>query len=454
MPSCNTNNSSNLSGNLNIHNITNSGARLLMTVPLSGFSGGRLSEYQGDDGITYGDAIRYNSIAYHETRNPSGGKYIKARANKPENSEVVGIVESVNVAGDPLVGDDGYVTVVVAGQINLPSVRLMDAIWQDPIQGLSGAAGGNDVYFLSAATAGVLQNLAPTEPTNVIKPIYQVAPDSPWTGQVVNYIGYQAGGQIVAEDTQDAPAGTVREMIDDLGGIESREGWSKMGSQLNLDADLGDTYGYAYQTGGLGTISETVVRCYFKTGITSNEVNQIFKMRIDGKLVLTCRCIGVSVANKYADLQFQASEYNNLETYITEDNYFTTASGALLQLSNTSARYISFTLPKVSTNTSKKNITLVMNGNDVKKAISYMCYTPVDASIGDWSSARKVALSVSQELNIKKITVNDTLKVENATYQVTDLVKTVEELINQVNTLTQRTGGASNTFTSAYSSVK
>jgi len=359
------------------------------------------------------------------------------------------------VAGDPLVGDDGYVTVVVAGQINLPSVKLMDAIWEDPVQGLSGAAGGNDVYFLSAATAGMLQNLAPTEPTNVIKPIYQVAPDSPWTGQVVNYIGYQAGGQIVAEDLRDNPVGAIREMIDIQTGDENRKGWVLMGSELNLDDDgTKNTYGYAYQKGGLGEISTTKFRCYVKSAPPTSLVKQTVKMRDgDGKLTITGRVFNVSTANKYIDLEFQASEYPNLGN-IVPDKYFTSSSGALLQLSNTPAKYLSFTLPKVSQNTSNKELTLIINNKDAKMPLKYMCFAPEDLIPDDWTASRNSVVSVPQDLTVKKITVNDTLKVENATYQVNDLVKTIEELINQVNTLTQRTGGASDTFISAYGSVK
>ncbi len=432
---------------MNIQSITSSGARLLMTVPLSGFSGGVIGTCPDKcHGITAGNAIRYDNTV----GSVSYGKYIKAQADAPANSEVVGIIESVNVAGDPLVGDDGYATIVLAGQINLADGALYDS-YEHP--GSTGSAGGNDVYFLSAATGGIMQNLAPTEPTNVIKPIYQVAPDSPWTGQVVNYIGYQAGGQLVAEDTQDVPVGSVREMIDGLGGSESREGWRSMGSEFNLDADLGDTHGYAYQTGGLGKISETVIRCYFKTAPTASMVNQIFKMRVDGKLKLTGKALNINVANKYVDIQFQASEYTNLETYIIDGNYFTTASGELLQLT-TNSKYISFTLPKVSSNTSKKDITLVMNGKDIVKQLSYMCYCPRDLNPGDWTSSRKVALSVPEDLTIKKVTVNDTLKIENTIYQVTDLVRNIKELNDHMDTLTKRTGGSSDTFTSAYGSDK
>ena len=449
MPSCNTNNSSNLSGNLNIHNITSSGARLLMTVPLSGFSGGIIGTCPDKcHGITAGNAIRYDNTV----GSVSYGKYIVAQADTPANSEVVGIIEDVSVAGDPLVGDTGIATIVISGQINLANGSLFDS-YENP--GSTGSAGGNDVYFLSAATGGILQNLAPTEPTQVIKPIYQVAPDAPWTGQVVNYIGYQAGGQLVAEDLQALPVGAMQSVLSGLDTKAEREGWVKMGSVRNLDGEFGkDTYGYAYQTGGLGKMSETRVRCYFKTAPTASMLNQIFKMRIDGKLKLTGQAINLSASEKYIDLKFQASEYHNLGTYIIPDNYFTTGSDALIQLSDTNAKYLSYKLPTVSQNTSNKDITLVINNKPVKKPFVWMCNVPKDEITGDWTSPRRVALAVSQDLTVKKITVNDTLKIENDTYQVTDLVKNIKELNDQVNTLTQRTGGASDTFASAYGSVK
>ena len=311
------------------------------------------------------------------------------------------------------------------------------------------------MYFLSAVTGGMLQNLAPTAPTQVIKPIYQVAPDSPWTGQVVNYIGYQAGGQAVAEDLQALPVGAMQSVLSSLDTRAEREGWVKMGSELNLDGGSGkDTYGYAYQTGGLGKISETVVRCYFKKAPTASMVRQIFKLRDGGKLKLTGQATNLSAGEKYIDLKFQASEYHNLGTYIIPDAYFITGSGALIQLSSISAKYLRFRLPKVSKNTSNKDITLVINNKDVKKPLAWMCNAPRDQITGDWTSARRVALSVSQDLTIKKITVNDILKIENTTYQVTDLVKNIKELNDQVNTLTKRTGGASDLFTSAYGSDK
>ena len=203
-------NSSNLSGNLNVRNITNSGARLFMTHDLSGFSGGRVSDYIGDDGITAGDAIRYDVVENKPdgTSSPSYQKYRKAQADAPENAEVVGIVESI---------DNGVVNVVLSGQIVYPSSRLINATHIDETLGTSGATGGNDVYFLSEVTAGAIQNLAPSEPTRIAKPILQQAADGTFSHHVVNYIGYQIGGSVVAS-TEDDPNNLAMKSFLDMDG--------------------------------------------------------------------------------------------------------------------------------------------------------------------------------------------------------------------------------------------
>jgi len=198
----------------------------MMTHPLSGFSGGRVSGLPGDDGITAGDAIRYNAVPYNETTNPSGGKYVKAKADLAHTSEVVGIVESIDNNGrhsDGTINADSNVNVVISGQIKFPADKLVSATHiydfdqTDPAY-IVGASGGNDIYFLSEATAGVIQNLAPVEPTTIAKPIFQYAPDGDFTGQVVNYIGYQIGGEIVGTDEDNDPGGSYYTVLNFGGG--------------------------------------------------------------------------------------------------------------------------------------------------------------------------------------------------------------------------------------------
>jgi hypothetical protein len=117
-------------------------------------------------GLTAGDVIRYDV---------SLQGYTRSSADSAPNSEVFGVVESRN--------NDGSLNVVTYGSIRMPSDHLVN------LTGIN--FGGNDVYFLSAATAGYLQNLPPSNLGEIVKPVYQVAPNgSNYTGVVVNYVGY------------------------------------------------------------------------------------------------------------------------------------------------------------------------------------------------------------------------------------------------------------------------
>lgn len=116
-------------------------------------------------GLTGGDVIRYDV-------NLNG--YTRASADSISNSEVFGVVETVN--------SNGTITVVTYGTINLTGNRIIE------MNGFN--YGGNDIYFLSADNPGYLQNLPPMQIGQIIKPVYQVAPTNAGTGMVVNYIGY------------------------------------------------------------------------------------------------------------------------------------------------------------------------------------------------------------------------------------------------------------------------
>tara|TARA_R100000315_G_C5235250_1_gene146889 strand:+ start:2188 stop:3567 length:1380 start_codon:yes stop_codon:yes gene_type:complete len=297
MSSCN--NSSNLSGNLNINNITHSGARLMMTIPLSGFSGGRISGLPGDDGITAGDAIRYNAVAYNETTNPSGGKYVKARSDMSHTSEVVGIVESIDNNGrhsDGTINVNSNVNVVLSGQIKFPEDKLVSAthiydFTQDDPAYIAGASGGNDIYFLSEVTGGVIQNLAPVEPTTIAKPIFQYAPDGDFTGQVVNYIGYQIGGEIVGTDEDNDPGGSATTVLNFGGGDldlpPNNFNLSHPNTQF-LPVNTGDlryiagqsTYYTSAQLLNLGEMGIRV-RIELKTNVQVNNIDRLMNTRTE-----------------------------------------------------------------------------------------------------------------------------------------------------------------------------
>jgi len=443
MPSSCPSNSSNLSGNLNINSITSSGARLLMTLPLlTGFSGGRRSSYVGDDGITAGDAIRYDAAS----GSVSEGKYIKAKADTPANSEVVGIIENISE------GSGGSVTIVLCGQVEYPSTKLVTATHIDPDAGVTGSAGGNDVYFLSAATAGVLQNLAPTSPTQVIKPIYQVAPDldpgSPWTGQVVNYIGYQAGGQVVAQDFRQLPVGAVAQVPNFRNTSETETvGWVAFGTELNLNPGTNntiDTYGYAYSN-GLGEISETNIRIYTTTSPSSNMVKQNFTIKKDGKVRIKGKITQVNAASKWFDAKISSVYYNDISLYVKKGNLIELISGGFLTISESEFKYLSYNLPQVSSSTPANKIILIIDGVNRTYQSTYYIFASADSAPGNWNSMQGLAVAIPNEIeSLDKMTVNElqiTDTTTSTTYNIDNLAIAISNIADEVSTLTNQMNG-------------
>ena len=196
MADCTTN-SSNISGHLTVNNFNNVGARLIVPISLNGFSGGRggdatwKSEVGDAQGVTVGDVIFYDA----RVGSPSEGKFTTSIADSAETSEVFGVIES---------SDGDIANVVMYGQINYP----MDKAYYDPLS-ISGASGGNDVFFLSAVTAGLLTNIAPLTVGHIAKPILTGATLGNYNAIVNNYIGYAVGGAVAAQDVSSGTVGSL-----------------------------------------------------------------------------------------------------------------------------------------------------------------------------------------------------------------------------------------------------
>lgn len=223
MPSCS--NSSNISSSFNTINVSqnsvSSGSRFLIQI-------------DNVAGLTIGNVIRYDV--------PTGG-YTASRANAPENAEVVGIIESYDSAINKF-------NVVLGGSIKLDSSKFA-SISSTP----AGAAGGNDIYFLSGVTAGILQNLAPSDVSHITKPIYQVAPhgNGAYTGTVINYSGYRLGGDI------QAGLDTIN-VISQIGALQLR---IASANESNNPSSSDEQLLYTYGSG-----TEGIVRPLFLLGIT------------------------------------------------------------------------------------------------------------------------------------------------------------------------------------------
>lgn len=222
MPSCS--NSSNISSTINSLNVTQG-------------SGGSRFVVQIDRvvGLTAGDVIRYDV--------PTSG-YTGSKANTPENAEVFGVIESYNSSTQKF-------NVVMGGSVVLDSSKFA-VIPTSP----SGAGGGNDIYFLSGMTAGVLQNLAPSNLDHITKPVYQVAPHGTYSGSVINYSGYRLGGDVQAGlDTINlmARVGSVQFLFDTGPAFDPEEfklrqyGFNYQGTDLNPIFQLSPTVAYDWK---------------------------------------------------------------------------------------------------------------------------------------------------------------------------------------------------------------
>ena len=123
---------------------------------------------------TNGNLIVGNSVFY----DIPGATWAKSKADAFNTSEVFGIIESITGL---------TATVVTQGSVVVPSTVLNDV-------GDGGGSGGNDIWFLSGTTAGHMQNLAPTLPNQIIKPLYYAYSHAfsgvTFSGQLVNYVGY------------------------------------------------------------------------------------------------------------------------------------------------------------------------------------------------------------------------------------------------------------------------
>jgi hypothetical protein len=174
MPSCS--NSSNITSLINNISVTQGGSRLVVGVTGSG--------------LTSGQVIRYDITT-------SG--YTASKADNSANAEVFGVIEGYN-------STTSSYDAVIYGSIIYPTAKLAD-------MGSAGGSGGNDIYFLSGQTAGVLQNLAPENLDHIVKPIYQAAPHGSYTGVVVNYLGYKISGEVLASSLDGESVGGLQTII-------------------------------------------------------------------------------------------------------------------------------------------------------------------------------------------------------------------------------------------------
>lgn len=190
--------SSNIRGQASIINPEGSNARTYVNINSSRLGGSTIGA-----GMTPGAVVRFDWTAGGDLSG-STGTYIRAKADNNENAEVVGVVESNN---------NGEIKIVTGGYVNIANdgIGSMFTYPTNPETGLTvGASGGNDIWFLSAVTAGHLQNLEPTGAGQVVKPVLQKVAHPDYNYQVINYIGYAVAGDVLAENLSYVPVGSYQ----------------------------------------------------------------------------------------------------------------------------------------------------------------------------------------------------------------------------------------------------
>jgi hypothetical protein len=230
-------------------------------------------------GLSAGDVIRYDV--------PTSG-YTASKADTAPNSEVFGVVESYSPVSNSL-------NVVIYGSIALDSNDFAD-------MGSAGGCGGNDIYFLSGQTAGVLQNLAPNDLDQIIKPVYQAAPHGSFTGVVVNYLGYKIGGEIQASFLDGESVGSVQTIIGD-GSFD--EGYVDASISHDLPiadypefySQFGTDYGYIEKIVVSEPVSGSITPTQKVTQTTSSYKGTIVSVDYGNKAIYVSRDPGVSLAS-------------------------------------------------------------------------------------------------------------------------------------------------------------
>jgi|SaaInlV_100m_DNA_2_1039680.scaffolds.fasta_scaffold07241_2 hypothetical protein len=414
-----TNTSSNLWGNTNNLEISNSGARLIMSHPISGFSGGIMTHAlfgeTAGDGVTAGDVVRYDTVPDSVSYN----QYTKAVASSSEYAEVVGVIETI---------ENDVVNVVLSGQIKFPTARFATADFQP--SGVGGASGGNDVYFLSGVTAGGISNLAPNVAGQIAKPVLQVANDGVFNAHVVNYIGYQIGGNVAGSTEKAAVEGAINEVVDFDGKLTINENnWHDLSKETWLPYDSShSTYtdrtyqGFCenYLAGGIyGAEYEGIVSSTPSSTMTGQSITQR-----DTKGRTEWKGLVVGVDTPSNTITFRSTEKSSngsiKEPDVTKNFYHNNSQYTPTTITKTAVK-----MPLIVSNDTVSFTD--MYGVSTTKNKKYVMHIAGDD--------RQAAMVIADDITVQKITALGLLNVTDADgNNIADLAKQVKLLSDDNDT--------------------
>lgn len=389
MPSCSS--SSNIQGTTTVLNPTGSESRLTMTL-LGG--DGSVNGYTLDSAIFSGAVVRYS---------PVDKTYYLSQADNNENSEVVGVVETKDTT-------TGNCTVVLRGLINYPSGATLN-----DIDG-SGGSGGNDIWFLSAATAGQLQNIEPDEPAQIVKPVMQaVATSEGYNYQILNYIGYAVGGEIASDNFADIPMGTSIVVPTDT---LVPYGWVDATTEVEVEVTKYPEY-YAYAGKRNGYVERVTLDS--GTSVTSSLVSKGGTQKSAGSIISAGRILRADTANNKIDIRKAptASETDTSKTmYLNNIEYTPTASSI----------HSIFT-PKI---TSNQSFNFYENGQLVQKSFKVI-----------YKIQNTNTVSVPTNVTISQLTVTSALSASDGTDTYSNVATEISGILDRLTALENRVIGIS-----------
>lgn len=391
MPSCSS--SSNITGTSTVLNPTGSQSRIALSLLGNG------DGYTVDPDIFAGAIIRYIPLTNH---------YTLSQANSNAAAEVVGIVESK----DPETDD---IRVIMRGLINYPSGSTLHAI-PDASGDISGGSGGNDIYFLSAATAGGVQNLEPDDTGEIAKPVMQaVATDEGYNFQVLNYIGYSVGSEISGFNGSAIPLGSSLLVPEDT---VLPDGWVDAGKENELEvAKYPDYYSYATTTNGY----VEKVTLDSGTSVSSSLIRKGASQKSASTVVSTGRILRVDTTNNqiFVKKSSKSSQFPSSGTLLLNNISYTSTAEEI---------YSIFT-PRITTNQSFSVYKDGVLSTDGYKVI----YKVKDVG----------GITVPSRVIIKELSVTDKLSAANTTDSYTDVAAEITSLKSRVTDLESRVTGIS-----------
>ena len=389
MPSCSS--SSNIQGTSTILNPTGSESRLTMKL-LGG--DGSLIGYTLDSSIFAGGVVRYN---------PVDKTYYLSRADNNANSEVVGVVESKEAT-------TGDLTVVLRGLIDYPTGATLN-----DIDG-SGGSGGNDIWFLSSATAGQLQNIEPIEPGQIVKPVMQaVATSEGYDYQILNYIGYSVGGDIASETFADTPLGSSLVVPTD---VTVPFGWVDATIENEIEVAKYPEY-YSYTGKRNGYIEKIILDT--GTSVSSSLSSKGAVQKTGGSIINSSRILRVDTVNNEV---YSRKSPSTLETDLTKKIYLNN-----IEYTPTASSVYSIFTPKI---TSTQSFTFYENGQKVQKQFK------VIHKIQNTNT-----VSIPSKVSVYELDVTNGISISDGTNSYDNVAGEIADILNRLTALENRVIGIS-----------